>query len=716
MIRDPKTLKWKNSKAFSEVGRNFIEKGYYCPDPWGSPAWYDFWDRESDRCEFGYKIGKWGITGAHYFYLNYVMIEKIDVVNAVGRVAKKIQGLPDFWDGDYEYFWVREIARDGVLVCTGATDKELAAFEKKTSKQKLKELKRRLNIIGFRHFKLVISEENLLGGKDLIIGKARRRGFSYKNSSIGSRNFFLLPSKLTMYMAYEKKYLYPGIKTIFGKTKHIINHVNANTAWRMPSDEINKQNHIKASYIEYVGGQPMTKGMLSEIEAISFKDNPDAGRGADAYDIVGEEVGAWGTPGGLKKTIAAMRSSTEGGIYKVGMMTLFGTSGDIEGGTADFADLFSRPGANNFLKFYDVWGDNPNVEEGFFFPKHLNTEGFYDEQGNSDTKGAKKQELEKRLKLIKGGATSIEIAKRMQEEPLNSQEAFAMISLNKFPVVELNKRLRYLKATNLHMTMSTPVTLEYVDANKDKVKARPILSGKANPIMSLKDLPLDPSGEVVIYEHPITNPPPGLYKIGYDPVMHDDGTSLVSIVVYKSYHRGSRYYSTIVAEYIGRRSSPEDIDELALKLSILYNTKVMFENNVPGTKNYFLKRKKLHRLALQPDRVIAKNIKKSSVARVYGCHMNIQLKQAGERYTMEWLNNVINYDEDQTPITVIDQIYSIRLLEELIAYNPLRGNFDLVSALFMCMIQKEEEPLEKEYQDQRVNVTAMKLMEQLKVA
>ena len=101
-------------------------------------------------------------------------------------------------------------------------------------------------------------------------------------------------------------------------------------------------------------------------------------------------------------------------------------------------------------------------------------------------------------------------------------------------------------------------------------------------------------------------------------------------------------------------------------------------------------------LALQPDTVISKNIKKSKVARVYGCHMNEQLKDAGERYVKSWLLTVLDYDENDNPVRVIDRIYSIRLLEELISYFR-KGNFDLVSALFMGMFQVQEEVLGKEY-------------------
>ncbi|MFV0503610.1 MAG: hypothetical protein ACK5LT_06540, partial [Lachnospirales bacterium] len=113
-----------------------------------------------------------------------------------------------------------------------------------------------------------------------------------------------------------------------------------------------------------------------------------------------------------------------------------------------------------------------------------------------------------------------------------------------------------------------------------------------------------------------------------------------------------------------------------------------------------------------PDRVISKNIKNSKVARIYGCHMNNQLKDAGERYVKEWLLTVLDYDENGNKITVIDKIYSIRILEELIAYNR-DGNFDAVSALFMCMFQVQEEVLGKVFSESKENKNAKKLIEMM---
>ena len=303
-----------------------------------------------------------------------------------------------------------------------------------------------------------------------------------------------------------------------------------------------------------------------------------------------------------------------------------------------------------------------------------------------------KAELLTRKTLIDNGATSTEIQKRMQEEPLDSAEAFALVAANTFPVVELQAQLDKVIAMNLQAIKGTPVKLHYVDG---KITATPILDGSAKPITSFKDIPLDIQGCPIIYEFP-ADPPAGLYKIGYDPIRQEHGTSLAGIIVYKGTQVGSYTHDIPVAEYVGRYDDPDDIDRVAEMFADLFNTKVMYENEVTGVKNYFRRIKRLSLLALQPDTVISKNIKKSKVARVYGCHMNEQLKDAGERYVKSWLLTVLDYDENDNPVRVIDRIYSIRLLEELISYFR-KGNFDLVSALFMCMFQVQEEVLGKEY-------------------
>lgn len=687
---------WINTSVFQEAANHFMKYGYYCADPWGSPAWFEYWSEERRRCLEGYTYGGVTIPGEFYNYLNYCPIQKSEIVGK--GIGQKIQGFPDFWDGDYNYFWVREIARNGVLLNNPNISEEekerIYNLEPREREKKLVEILDGLNLM----YKIVpsiekdgVRVENLLGGRDVIVLKARRKGFSFKNASVGVNTFFHRPGRYTMLMAYEKKYLYP--KGIFSMSMSYINFINEHTAWRAPSDYVRKQDHIRNSYKSYKGGVEVESGLMSEIQAISFKDNPQAGVGKDCYDIIGEEVGAWGTPGGLKETVASMLPSVTDGDLRTGMMTLFGTSNDIDKGTVDFADMFENPESNTFLPFYDIWGSNPEKKEGFFFPVQLNLVGHYDKQGNSNLDSALEAEKIERKKLEIGGATSTQMLRRTREFPTNSAEALTSVSFNTFPVAELRAQLEKVKALGWQKTKGTPVSMYYEDG---RVVAKPILDNSVEPITSYKDLPLDLRGCPIIYEQPIDDPPPGLYKIGYDPIDQETGTSLAGIIVYKGSHIGTHTKMIIVAEYIGRYEDPDDIDRLAEMFADLYNAKIMHENMVTGVKNYFRRIKRLNLLAYQPDAVISKNVKKSRVARVYGCHMNLQLKDPGERYVKVWLLTVVDYDEHGNPIRVLDRIYSIRLLEELIAYSR-KGNFDLVSALFMCMFQVEEEALGKEY-------------------
>jgi hypothetical protein len=284
----------------------------------------------------------------------------------------------------------------------------------------------------------------------------------------------------------------------------------------------------------------------------------------------------------------------------------------------------------------------------------------------------------------------------MQEKPLGPFEAFGMVSINNFPVLELKRQLEIIKAKNLHMIMGTPVKLFY-DYESKKVKAEPILDGTANVIYRQKPDNTSLEGCPVIYEYPAEVPQRLAYKIGYDPYRQAQGTSLAAVYVYKSVINGDRTKRIIVAEYVGRPGEADDVNYICRLFAELYNTTIMHENEVTHVKDYFRRRKQLHYLAYQPDEVIKKNVKNSKVNRLYGCHMIDQLKDAGEKYIKSWLLETLDFDDDGMPIRALDQIYSIGLLEELIGYNR-KGNFDRVMALMQVMFQDQEDLHGKEYQ------------------
>ena len=712
-IRNPDGI-WINTEVFREEARKFQKYNAYCLDPWGSPDWFAYWQEQRNRVINGYSVGGVKVTGDHYFYLNFCPILKVEDMNA--KKSAKITDFPDFWDGDYNYFWTREIAFNGIVDGLGVqTEFEETCRvhaqtlpEAKAQKKALEELFKSLQL------EVKIEGDYLTGGYNLIVGKSRRKGYSYKNAAIAVKNYLCYPKALTIFAAYEKKFLYP--KGIYTMASNYLNFINANTAWVYPKDVVDKMDHVKASTIEYRNGVKVETGFLSEIMALTFKDNADAARGKDARDVIFEESGAFGTPGLLKDSYVATQDCVMAGSIKTGMITIFGTSGDMEGGTADYSEMHSNPLRFGMMPFQNIWDeDSSDMKCGFFHPINWNMEGYYDEQGNSDVEGAKSLELAQRKILLDNGATSADIQKRMQEKPLGPFEAFGMVSTNNFPILELKRQLEIVKAKNLNMIMGTPVKL-YYDYESKKVKAEPILDGTANVIYRQKPDNTSLEGCPVIYEYPPEVPMRGAFKIGYDPYRQDKGSSLAAVYVYKSVIIGDRTKRIIVAEYVGRPGEADDVNYICRLFAELYNTTIMHENEVTHVKDYFRRRKQLHYLAYQPDEVIKKNVKNSKVNRVYGCHMIDQLKDAGEKYIKSWLLETLDFDDDGMPIRALDQIYSIGLLEELIGYNR-KGNFDRVMALMQVMFQDQEDLHGKEYQPKsKGNAKAKQLLEMMDTA
>ena len=651
---------WINTQVFREEANHFSKYGYYCADPIGSPGYFEYWDEQTRRCLEGYEVGGARITGHHYAYLNFYPIMKVDLKNtSSSKVASKVQGMPDFWDGDYNYYWAKEIA------FKGCTEEFLNGLKLEAR----------------------IDRAYLDGGYHMIVGKSRRKGYSYKNAAMIVNNYSLRRNSLNIVGAFLKEYLYP--KGIMAMINAYISHIDEHTAWRKSRDYVDKIHHKKASFKE----DNIEKGFKSEITALTFKDNPDAARGKDALEVQFEEAGAFPN---LESSFMATAPSLEAGSFLTGQMTIFGTGGDMKSGTKDFAKMFYNPIAYRLLPFVNIWDkDADNSRCGFFHPVFMNMEGYYDNEGNSDIKGAIEQEEKVRDNIKKNSSGSSTINQHNQEYPLSPGEAFLVVSTNDFPVTELRNQYTKVKVNNYHIKKGTPVFLFKEDG---KVFAKPDLKNKLEPIWDYKPKTENIKGCPVIFESPIPNPPKGLYKIGYDPYRQDQssGVSLGAFYVYKGNHKFSYTRDSIVAFYVGRPNTTDDFNRQAALMAEFYNAEIMYENEVTSVKSYFTNHKLLNLLAVQPDSVINANIKKSKVSRVYGIHMNQKLKDAGEKYIKRWLLTERDVDENGNKILNLETIYDTGLLEELINYNR-KGNFDRVMAFMMLMFQVEEEELGKEY-------------------
>jgi hypothetical protein len=291
-IRDPETGKWINSKVFCEEAIKFMKNGYYCSDPVGSPAFRTYWDEQLRRCLEGYEVAGHKITGHHYQYLNFTQIQLVPSQEEGSVVAKKETRMPDFWDGDFDYFWSLEIAKNGVgsrlALLSNNLEKEVwnilpADEQKKCWVAKVEKLK----------LKVVPHPDYLGGGHHMIVGKSRRKGYSYKNSAICANVYNTIRKSITVIGAFDKKYLYP--EGTMGMASNCLSFLNEHTAFAKAREYVDKVDIRKASFKEThpITGISSEAGYQSTIMALTFGDNPDAARGKDAAYVLLEEAGAF---------------------------------------------------------------------------------------------------------------------------------------------------------------------------------------------------------------------------------------------------------------------------------------------------------------------------------------------------------------------------------------------------------------------------------------
>ena len=674
-----------NTNCFREEALHFQKYNYYCPDKWGSPGWKEYWEEQLRRCTEGYSSGGVRITGDHYGYLNFGQIKvtsefreaEQDINKDIKRHgAQKTVTFPDFWSMDYNYFWVVDIARWGI------------------SPEELESLGLEVSIL----------PDKLNGGYHVIVGKSRRKGFSYKNGFICANRYNTVRNSITLIGAFDKKYLFP--EGTMKMTSDYINFFNEYTGWAKARDYVDKTDHKKASYTEKDDNLiSIEKGYKSTVMALSFKDNPEAAIGKDGTLVLFEEAGKFPN---LRESYMKTKPAMEDGIYTTGQMLVFGTGGDMEVGSVDFANMFYNPDPFKLISFKNIWDEkvSESASCGFFVPDYWCKPGFIDDDGNSANDDALAYEKKKRVDLIAGTSGSSAFNEYIQQYPQSPEEAFLQVSMNDFPVAELRAQLSKVRSEKLHMKKGQAC---YAMREDGVARLKPDLKGELIPLYHHPNKEKDTTGCIIVYEAPIPNAPRGLYKAGYDPYRQDQSTgqSLGSIYIYKSRNNFSYTGDAIVAEYVGRPISTDVFNRTALLMAETYNCEIMHENEVTEVRNYFRREKKLHLLAAQPDSVISKNIKNSRVARVYGCHMNDKLKDAGAKYIKRWLLDIRDHDENGTAIMNLETIYSPALLEELIAFN-MKDNFDRVMSLMMVMFQIEEDN-DKEYGDQTKHFVSKQL-------
>lgn len=631
-----------NSNKFRQAAIKFMETGQYCQYPESTSEYFKYWDEERRRCIEGYTADDGDfISGYNYFYLNYCPIQRITnktFTRADGTTYnKRINevNFPDFWDYDYYYFSAVQEAEEQ--------------------------------------------------GKHLCVLKSRRRGYSFKGGSMACRNYYLIPNSKTFVYAANKQYLTEdGILT---KAWDYMDFIDKNTAWGKKRS-VNTQMRKRAGfYIKDEYGNQIEMGYKSEITGVTLKDNPSSIRGKRANLIMFEEGGSMSELGAAWQIA---RPSVEVDGVAFAPMIIWGTGGDEDSKFATLKDMFYNPKGYNCLEFDNIWDEAATSTKcSFFVPQYTNmdirdehgTRLYMDNDGNTLYKPAIEYILAERQKVIENATSNASIDRYVAERPITPAEAMLEFNGNIFPKKELQEQLSLLR-TNKKLQNHKQVgdlvqqpdgTIKWVIKKNGDITHYPLKQGE------------DPTGSIVIWEHPNKDASPGLYIAGIDSYDYDESstTSLGSCFIYKRIQSIEQYSDIIVAEYTGRPKSAEEFYENVRKLLLYYNARAMYENQNKGIFVYFTNKHCDYLLADQPD-IINDIVSNSKVNRKKGCHMNKQIKQWGWGLIKDWLND-INADGKKN----LYNIMSEPLLEELIAANDV-VNVDRVMSLTQVMIYREQ--------------------------
>ena len=633
-----------NSKKFCEAAEFFKEHGCYTLAPRGTTDYVRYWDRETERCLNGYVAPDGdAITGYHYFYLNYSPIMLLQEKEYTDRYGNKrtrrerVFDFPRFWDGDYHYFNAIEEAENE--------------------------------------------------GKHMAVLKARQKGYSFKGASMLVRNYELIPGSKNFAVASEQKFLVgDGILT---KAWQIMDFIDKNTAWSKQRLTSTRMERVSGYKVTDEFGKQTEQGYMSAITGITLKNDPERLRGTRGKLVLFEEGGKFPNLETAWRVEQPAVETDDGKAF--GLLIAFGTGG-TEGASFDgLKNMFYNPDAFNILSFPNIWDDGrADTKCAFFSPSYMNMESvdengkqrFMDEDGNSFKEKAIEELIAQRNVIKDGGATQQSIDRFISERPTKPQEAVLELGKNIFPRKLLMDQLTRIRTNQKLRSMKHVVNLLW-DGN-GRVEAVEKKSGDITTYHLKKDD--KPEGSVVIWEYPIEDPPFGLYIAGCDPYDHDDSftNSLGSTFIFKRVQAGEAWNDVIVAEYSGRPATAEEYYENVRKLLVLYNARLLFENERKGIYPYFTNKHCDYLLADQPDKVITELFKDSKVQRRKGCHMTKQIRAYGEGLILEWL-----LDEYEPGHPNIERVFSEPLIEELIENDGVK-NVDRLIALCMVMIYREE--------------------------
>jgi hypothetical protein len=679
-------IRFKDVSKFVEPSNYFREHGEYpftrIPD---TIEYNKYWDDLEEKIDKGFEIEGVRITGRHFFMINFGRFKAIPV-DVLGNPisTRKIWTFLKFLD--HQYYMMHELEECFLEGPYKFRYKFLEWFPEKDDED-------------FELLKLA----------NFATSKARRKGWT---AAIGiggfSYNFTFLESSMNLIAAYEKGKYKPILDSVHD-TKAFLDMY---TPWKRRTDIKGTRDHF-ISGVEVIDeyGVKTKVGYKSEVQALSFKDNPfkAVGNSADLINI--EEAGVFHRL--IETYQVSMEPLIRDGETMIGNCIVGGTAGDMEGGASEgLAEVMHNPRDYGFKGYQNIYEKQDlNSYSGWFIddlwysPKRMkksefleldssertsrildNIKGNYvetvDAQGNSYRYLSEIILTNKREEKRK--TSSLAYQKFITQQPKYLSEAFLLNEASPFDTATAKEVLGEL-------------AVKKPDYKKGVFS---LLQGKPNFRLNMDLVPVDEysfkgadtTGCWILYEDPIKingEIPTWRYIAGTDPIdwgtdeSSDSGThSMAATYIIDSITRN------IVAEYISRPRKADDYFEQLWRGLEYFNAYLLYENNLKSLFSYFKLKNKLYLLAREPESLKGRWGYKGG-NKIYGFHATAASNSYARELIHTWtLEDVLINQNDDGAAVYLPRMYFIKskgLLQEIILWNS-KGNFDRISSLGAVMI------------------------------
>lgn len=671
----PLDISFVNTHEFSRAAQYFKKHGRYTHlhPKYDKYEYREFWMEERRRRIEGYTVGGVTITGEHYTFLNYSPIlrtvdpddisEVIKDPNNFRGIIEKSFTFPDFWDGHYKWF-------------------KLKAFARRK-------------------------------GKHVLGGKSRRKGFSYVGGCSAGNIVDLYPRKTVLLGASDTKFLTKG-DGLMTMARTFLNHLAIHTPWNKRRI-VNGKEHLKFGYKR--SGEDAEYGFLSQILAISFKNNAEAAIGKDAYEIGLDELGKMDN---FKEVLDVTTPTLEDGSLLTGQIIGWGTGGSKEENWNAFRDVFYNPSSYGFLTCNNIWDDDSTGTEcGFFFPyiQNLASMGhqFMDKDGNSKLEPAKEQSDKERAakkKSTRDASTYVNYCAQRANKP---SEAFSSSGVSFFYSLELADHVTRLNNDRTFRNFGRPGVLVQDERGRVRLMSNAEIHavyGENHPTHEpIYNFPLgkedDMYGCYLEWQTPFRdkfgNVPKNLYRIWHDPYaaskVKEDITIKDSLGVAYVYERPNNITPTrgdhFIGALVGRPPNLNSYNEQLYRLCLYvggYDGILLYEADRGDVYEFFKHKRALNLLADEPEFLWNKDLAGKSHTRSKGIKIGsgTNRKSAGALYFLEWLNTVRGESDDGVKRYNFHTILDPALGNELLRWN-LKGNFDRVSTMIVGMFDAKEQ-------------------------